>query len=384
MKKLVSILLAVVMLLSFMSVTAFATEKTYGEIPNKTDLMYLERFKEYNELYEDDYYYCYREFCYYSDENNEEPDWVLIDCSILPEPWECRHGALVGNRVLYTSAGPGLTKSETGLLVYIPKTDTFIDLVNSNIDEVVGACTDFIKVIEENNFGQVLGDVNDDYSLDILDATHMQFVLARMSDYSVWGVFTRLGNDNFSMGDFDKDGEFTVMDATAIQKKLAHIEEETQLNEELVLVPYEKPLYMASYPEKPDGCVELDYQISRNKLDYWYSPDHLGIYDDRFLAVIKSKEQYEYVFDGCFDYGFDDEFFEKYWVLASYVREGNERKAWIIDEVSLLDDTLYVYVALYESIGDTPVNPAIPPYMSLVAIEKEKLADVTNIVRVDG
>lgn len=223
MKKIISILLAVVILLSFMSVTASATQNKYGYIPLKTDNMYLERFKEYNELYEDEFYYDYREFCYYSGEENEEPEWVLIECCILPEPWERRHGALVGDRVLYTSAGPGLTKSDTGLLVYIPKTDTFIDLVNSNMAQITGLCPDFVKVIEENKFGQELGDVNDDYRVDILDATHMQFALAHRYEYPVWGVFTRLSEDAFSMGDFDKDGDFTVLDATAIQMKIAQL-----------------------------------------------------------------------------------------------------------------------------------------------------------------
>lgn len=222
MKKIVSLIIVVSVI--FISVfSASAIEDLYGDIPIKTDTLYLERFKIYNELSEDDYYYNYREFCYYSNETNEEPDWVLINCSILPPPWERRHGALVGNRVLYNHAGPGLTKSETGFLVYIPKTDTFIDLVNNNVEQIVQLCPDFVKVLEENKIGRELGDVNDDDSVDILDATHMQFALARRYDYPVWGVFTRQGDEAFSMGDYDKDGDFTVLDATAIQMKLAQI-----------------------------------------------------------------------------------------------------------------------------------------------------------------
>lgn len=221
MKKIVSLLFV----FSVIFVSVFSTSalgKIYRDIPQQTDTLYLEKIKEYNELYEDDFYYSYREFCYYSNETNEEPEWVLMVCSILPEPWECRHGALVGNRALYTSAGPGLTKSDTGLLVYIPKTDTFIDLVNSNMEQIVELCPDFVKVIEENKIGRELGDVNDDDRVDILDATHIQFALAHVYDYPVWGVFTRHGAA-FSMGDFDQDGDFTVLDATAIQMKLAQL-----------------------------------------------------------------------------------------------------------------------------------------------------------------
>ena len=48
-----------------------------------------------------------------------------------------------------------------------------------------------------------------------------------------------------------------------------------------------------------------------------------------------------------------------------------------------MDDTLYVYVNQYMT-GPNEDISVTPPYLiSLVAIEKEKLANVTNIVRAE-
>ncbi len=222
MKKIISIMAVIsVLFVSVFSVSAF--DKIYRDIPYKTDNLYFERVKEYHNNRWEDGYYGYSEFCYYSDENNEEPDWVLMVCEILPEPWMYRHGALVGNRALYTCAGPGLAKSSTGLLVYIPKTDTFIDLVNSNVEQIIELCPDFVKVIEENEIGREMGDVNDDDSVNILDATYIQCGLVDMQAYPLWGVWS--APKSFSLADYDRDGEATVMDATAIQKRLAQLEE---------------------------------------------------------------------------------------------------------------------------------------------------------------
>lgn len=219
MKKIVSIMAVIAVLFgSVFSVSA--TYKIYSDIPYKEDTLYFERVKEYNYPHEE--YNSYREFCYYSDENNEEPDWVLMVCDILPEPWEYRHGALVGDRALYTCSGPGLANSSTGLLVYIPRTDTFIDLVNSNVEHIIELCPDFVQVIEENEIGRLMGDVNDDDNLDILDVTYIQCALAGMYEYPLWAIWSE--PRIFSVADFDRDGGASILDATAIQLKLAGLE----------------------------------------------------------------------------------------------------------------------------------------------------------------
>ena len=219
MKRIISLI--AVMSIVFMSVLSCnATYKLYEDIPYSENTLYFDRVKEYNAPFDEEI--NYREYCHYSDENSDEPEWVLRICSILPEPWEYRHGALVGNRALYNCSGPGLAKSETGLMVYIPKTDTFIDLVNANVDTIIELCPDFVEVIEENKLGREMGDVNDDDRVDILDATYIQCALSDMPAYSLWAIYSV--PKIFSVADYDLDGESTIMDATSIQKMLARVE----------------------------------------------------------------------------------------------------------------------------------------------------------------
>lgn len=222
MKKMISLLVAVFIV--FVSVfSTSASYKIYYDIPHRTHTLYFDRLKEYHgDYWSDSYSECYREFCYFSKENFFEPEWVLMVCDVYPEPWEYRHGALVGNRAVYTCAGPGLSKSSTGLLVYIPKTDMFIDFVNGNMEQIIELCPNFVEVIEENKIGREMGDVNDDNVVNILDATHIQCALAKKPSFYIWAIWSY--PDVFSTADVDRDGEATILDATAIQRKLAKLD----------------------------------------------------------------------------------------------------------------------------------------------------------------
>lgn len=84
MKKLLSLIIVLTLVLtSVFSVSA--SHNIYSDIPDKTEYMYKYKNLDYIgvELLADQM--TYEEFCYYSDENSEEPDWVLMVCVILPE-----------------------------------------------------------------------------------------------------------------------------------------------------------------------------------------------------------------------------------------------------------------------------------------------------------
>ena len=223
MKKVISIILIATVVLSVLIFPAAASPDLYKDIPRKDEYLYLNRVKEYHQDrgFEGA---DYREFCYFSDENNEDAEWALIICQIFPEPWNYPFGALVGDRVVYVPCGPGAAKSSTGLLVYIPKTDTFIDFTNDNMDQIVELCPDFTEVIEENEIGQLLGDINSDDSLDILDATHIQLILVKHRSYEYDNTPVFSSSKMFYLADYDRDGETTIMDATAIQMMSAGLE----------------------------------------------------------------------------------------------------------------------------------------------------------------
>ena len=221
MKKVLSLMVVFALILaSVFSVSA--SHRIWKDIPDTSEL-YIDRMKEYVGVDSWADQMSYDEFCYFSDENAKEPDWVLMVCTILPEPWVYYHGALVGNRVLFTEAGGGLSPFRTGLGVYIPKTDTFIELDNDHMEEITTLCPDFVKVIEENKIGALVGDFYEDDKINILDATNIQRELAQLylgsgSSYGFMAV--RSGSQEFTIADFDRDGAVTVMDATAIQKYL--------------------------------------------------------------------------------------------------------------------------------------------------------------------
>lgn len=221
MKKLVCVFLIIAMMISVFAIPASARVSIYEDIP-ATEYKYQERVIEYIFGYDTG---SYREFCYYSDENQEEPDWVLIVCQPMPEPWEMKYGVLVNDRILWTTSGSGIPRIRSGFTVYIPKTDTFIDLFTSTVPEVIEVCPNFVEALEENEIGQKIGDVNDDTEINILDATYIQRSIAEHYwDESNYHVMVHIYEGAPDIGDFDRDGEVTVMDATAIQRHIAGLE----------------------------------------------------------------------------------------------------------------------------------------------------------------
>ena len=66
------------------------------------------------------------------------------------------------------------------------------------------------------NIGTLIGDLDNDDTVTILDATETQRIVAQISEATICDC----------IADFDRDGETTIFDATAIQMKLAKIEAE--------------------------------------------------------------------------------------------------------------------------------------------------------------
>ncbi len=75
-----------------------------------------------------------------------------------------------------------------------------------------GTTTDCIR---DDHDHSILGDVDEDFKLSVLDATYIQKVIALLT------TFTEYQNRK---ADVDNDGEVSVLDATAIQKLLANIQ----------------------------------------------------------------------------------------------------------------------------------------------------------------
>ncbi len=215
MKKVFSIILVAVMLVMVFTMPAYASSET-----PESDWKYYHRVKEYAFGYEPEGY-C--EFIHYSDENCEHPDWALIRCIIMPEPWEVKYGTSVGDRILYVVGRNSIGgRLNYGYTVYLVETDSFIDLYKSSLEQIIKLCPDFIEFIEKNEIGQLFGDVNYNGKLDIADATLIQRYLAGYSVSEIEFYDTVISCGYIS--DMNRDGKRTIADATAIQRKIAGLD----------------------------------------------------------------------------------------------------------------------------------------------------------------
>ena len=160
MKKLVSILLAVVMVLS-VSIVAYATE-------NDKEYLFEDKFIERyvdTVLGELDSYSYYEKYYHYNE--NDELDWVLVGCfSGAVEPWFVQQ--TVGGRLMEASIET--LPFSLGMAIYDVKTGGFCELTTDALSKYTG----LEEVLSELKVGRVIGDVDNDNELTIFDANEMR------------------------------------------------------------------------------------------------------------------------------------------------------------------------------------------------------------------
>ncbi len=216
MKRLISTLLAVIMMASACSVTALAENTHEFQMYEKEFLEYLEENWYYPESFDYGYRYnvCYSHF---ENETDDTPTWVLIHAYT----------------VLFDSSSYGVFDeyilSSTSVMPY-SLGYYFYDLVEGkfymfheawesgliDMEELLGVDTITISL---------LGDIDRNKKLSIIDATEIQRGVAGITDIEKDYFFSfsssAYGGEVSSIADFDRDGSVTVFDATAIQRKLA-------------------------------------------------------------------------------------------------------------------------------------------------------------------
>ena len=220
MKKIMSILIVIAMMLSISIMPVYANP--YAPY-DPSSYKYFEEFVEY---YGSVPMYDYDElYFYYAEETDEEPTWALVRAKNNADMWISIYGTNVGNRILTTPCHE--KKSVSGYHVYVKELDTFLPVEEAQMDKIIECCPDFVKVIEENEFGTLIGDIDCNNVIEIIDATYLQRYLAEYTDliggfYNIYEL-TRVSG-SIDVSDFDRDGETTVMDATMIQRHLVGLE----------------------------------------------------------------------------------------------------------------------------------------------------------------
>lgn len=168
------------------------------------------KFYDYDELYE------------YKDES-ENVQWALITVKVdLFDPWDVVDTVKIGNRIIKWWR-PGAALCGFTYVIYDAKQDTFIDLSlfkegilkGYDVDSYEGLADVFDKL----NIGGVIGDVDMDNEVSIMDATEIQMYLSDLKEYVPYiNAYEYIG----ALADVDNDKQMTVMDATALQKKLVN------------------------------------------------------------------------------------------------------------------------------------------------------------------
>ncbi len=240
MKKLVSILLVAVLLISACVLPVYAETK-----PDTNDYKYYEKAKEMNRG-KDPYYYE-EVYYHYANENSEEPEWSFVYCVSDYELYDMSFGVPVED-VFVFSYDLGII-SETNYFVYVTALDEFLRVDYRDIDRILELCPDFVEALKEQKQCALRGDVNDDFSVDIIDVTYIQRLVAGYNDT----VYPRIAVDYYPhrtkpvkdhyylsftyangyavseekhyVADYNYDNDVTILDATAIQMKLAKVEE---------------------------------------------------------------------------------------------------------------------------------------------------------------
>ena len=180
-------------------------------------------FEEYVSIYTDDvapedvywsdFFYFYDEPYEHRDQNGDV-DWVLIQAETFIAQ-DVIYEGIIGNRFVFrpTPSYP----FDSGYGIYDVKQDIFVPITRDAESNYDGLTKALDKVVT----GRLLGDLDGDDSLTVIDATIMQRCEAKMRDYPE--------NDerNYPLGkiryysDFNRDGSRDITDATCIQRYLA-------------------------------------------------------------------------------------------------------------------------------------------------------------------
>ena len=191
--------------------------------------LYQDRFNAYiRERYvvDGDYEYDNYDEVYYHKDKNGETDWVLIQAEIpIFEPtignW------FVSNRVVASFGGYCPFYGMMG--IYDVKKDQFLDVIYIDTSQY----DDFEEIYDKVGYGQLMGDLDLDNEISVMDVTILQRCHAEIIPFPQsdeikisygWGpsyIEPYSGKRIRYCSDFDRNGTRDIIDATCIQRYLA-------------------------------------------------------------------------------------------------------------------------------------------------------------------
>lgn len=164
------------------------------------------------DVYWSDFFYFYDEPYEHHDQNGDV-DWVLIQAETFIAE-DVIYEGIIGNRFVFrpTPSYP----FDSGYGIYDVKQDIFVPISSGTEGKYDGLTKALDKVVT----GRLLGDLDGDDSITVIDATILQRCEAKMRDYPENDERRYPYGKIRYYSDFNRDGERDILDATAIQRYL--------------------------------------------------------------------------------------------------------------------------------------------------------------------
>ena len=159
----------------------------------------------------------YKELCVHRD-SNSRVDWVLLKCSnaSMNNP-AVMYRDIIGNRV-YESGRP-VYPFPSGYGIYDAKAEKFVPLTG----DMVPLYKDLGRTFDQIGEGRLIGDIDCDDDLTVIDCTLIQRCATLISDWPEDDLIDSALNVTY-FSDFDRDGERDIVDATRLQRYVTMID----------------------------------------------------------------------------------------------------------------------------------------------------------------
>lgn len=366
MKKIVSIILVAVIILSVTAINAVAAEPTihsYGDADGNGHVNVLDATKIQRFLAKMDELSDFRQELADVDDDG---DVSIIDATVIQQ--------------FVAKIIPEIPRGTTTVF-----SDVDIKAVTRSIPDsraVVGETISF-------TVHATLNDESDEdnrlsYEYDLKGVTKPKIKHYEKSDRNVFTyTFPSAGTYAIEIKVHDK-----IYEGTDREYIVYEVAEEYPFDSDFLYVEYDdkRPEYtLNSIPEMPENCA-IDYEMvyERSHIYDAYEMNTVreinGIRYYDFACVFDTKEQYDTIFKVDNDV-YDDEFFKSNSLVAVVTHLSCHEAIGVIDGVGVLGDTLYLdveeYVDLPPGMGVSPTEPLC------ILIAKVSKADVENVTDID-
>lgn len=352
-------------------------EPGYGDIPvNYYEDRFVEEYVGTFEGFTPEYYYD--ELYYHCDENGKR-DWVLVYATNLTaSPWEVQE--TVADRIFFNAAE--IHPFNFGYGVYDVENDCFAGLTNKILEKYDG----LYDAMVELKIGIPLGDADDDRVLSVMDATFIQRAEAQLVEYGrfdcLYGFGSIGGFEVKYVSDFNLDGERNILDATAIQRKIAKINVEDVEDLEFVVTKSDDYEHFRNLSDMPENVESVPYENEHEIAQFATNMSKYETTGECYtVAIIKSVEQYNILFNEKAPQ-YDEEFFESNWLVVSLTLCSDLLTEAPITAIKKNGDTLYVCSDPVRVNLELAAPQALQMWLSIVSVDIDELKDIKNIVKV--